>query len=128
MLFEVDDCRSVNTDYIISLKVQKHYEPRASYEVLLVLKDADNITLYSGDELICKLVYYYYKYLIDFGFSGVNEEYLMSIKKQCLDDIKQKYRVTSGYELRKDCIHDIIDKYRRKIYSDLYKRRSDNER
>lgn len=128
MLFEVDDCRSVNTDYIISLKVQKHYEPRASFEVLLILKDVDNITLYSGDELICKLVYYYYKYLIDFGFSGVNEEYLMPIKKQCLDDIKQKYGVTSGYELRKDCIHDIVDKYRRKIYSDLYNRRSDNER
>ena len=52
----------------------------------------------------------------------------MSIKKQCFDDIKKKYDVTSGYELRKDCIHDIIDKYRRKIYSDLYNRRSDNER
>ena len=44
MLFEVDDCRSVKTDYIISLKVQKHYEPRASFEVLLILKDVDNIT------------------------------------------------------------------------------------
>lgn len=73
-------------------------------------------------------MYYYYKYLIDFGFSGIDEEYLMSIKKQCFDDIKKKYDVTSSYELRKDCIRDIVDKYRRKIYSDLYNRRSDNER